>query len=116
MKTPTEILEKILLPINSDWKVEDVKVDEQLGEVEVMLRYALPHVEVASRQYGIYDHRKARRWRHLDLWQYKTYIVAQQPRYKDAAGFFHTVEIPWAEASERMSTLLKKNDSDLAGD
>jgi transposase len=108
MKTPSDILEKILLPLNSEWKVSEVNVSEEHGEVEVKLRYAQPYVEAGGRQYGLYDHRKPRRWRHMDLWQYKTYIVAELPRYKDELGFYHTVEVPWAEASERMSTLLKK--------
>jgi hypothetical protein len=50
MKTPSEIKKKILLPINSDWKVEDVKVDERLGEEEVLPSYALLHVEKGDRR------------------------------------------------------------------
>jgi transposase len=97
-----------LLPINSSWKISEVKVDEFSGEIDVALEYALPHIEVDKKRYNIYDHRPSRRWRHLDLWQYKTFISARLPRYKDEKGFYHTVEIPWAEPSEQMTVSLQK--------
>jgi hypothetical protein len=77
-------------------------------EIEVVLEYNLPYIEVNSTRYGIYDRRPSRRWRHLDLWQYKTFIRARLPRYKDEKGFYHTVEVPWAEPSEQMTVLLEK--------
>jgi len=108
MKKVEEILEKILLPIDSSWKIFDVKVDEEKEIVDVTLEYALPHIEVESRRYKIYDHRPIRRWRHLDLWQYKTFISARLPRYKDEKGFYHSIEVSWAEPSEQMTVLLEK--------
>jgi hypothetical protein len=108
MKETHEILNKILLPLNSSWTVSEVKVDEKKEEIDVVLTYNQSHIEVDGNCYGIYDHRPARRWRHLDLWQYKTYITADIPRYKDEKGFYHSVKIPWAEACERMTILLEK--------
>jgi hypothetical protein len=55
-------------------------------EIRVKLNYCKQGVEIDGVRYPIYDHRKEREWRHLDLWQYKTYIVARVPRYqKDGA-------------------------------
>jgi transposase len=108
MEQVNKILEKILLPLNSSWAISEVKVDELNSEIDVELHYISPYVEVCDKQYGIYDHRPVRRWRHLDLWQYKTFISARLPRYKDDKGFYHSVEVPWAETSERMSILLEK--------
>jgi transposase len=108
MKKVEEILEKILLPIDSSWKILDLKVNELTGEIEVELEYVKSHIELSGKSYGIYDHRPIRRWRHLDLWQYKTYISARLPRYKDEEGFYHTVEVSWAEPSEQMTALLEK--------
>jgi len=108
MKKVEEILEKILLPIDSLWKISDVIVDDEKETVEVVLEYALSHIEVGGRHYSIYDHRPIRKWRHLDLWQYKTYISARLPRYKDERGCYHSVEVSWAEPSEQMTVLLEK--------
>jgi hypothetical protein len=108
MKKVDEILEKILLPINSSWRILDVEVDEFSDEVNVVLEYALADIEVSGYHYSIYDHRPMRSWRHLDLWQYKTFISARLPRYKDEKGFYHTVEVPWADSNEQMTVLLQK--------
>jgi len=108
VKKVEEILEKILLPLDSSWNIVDVKVDESSDEVSVELAYCLPYIAVEGKRYGIYDHRPVRRWRHLDLWQYKTYISASLPRYKDEDGFYHSVSVPWAEAGEQMTILLEK--------
>ena len=70
-------------------------------EVYFSLSYALPYIEVNGRRYSIYDHRPSRNWRHLDLWQYKTYIPARLPRYKDDIGFYHTIEVPWQNQVNR---------------
>jgi hypothetical protein len=109
MKTDTEtVLEKILLPLNSQWEVLSVETDEQKEEIFVKLHYKCDFVEKDGLRYPIYDCRKERKWRHLDLWQYKTYIVAQLPRYKDDKGFFKTISVPWAEEYERLTNLLEK--------
>ena len=109
MENVENILTKILLPLNSYWKISDVQLHKPKDEVHVELKYDLPYIEVDGRRYGIYDHRPSRNWRHLDLWQFKTYINARLPRYKDDKGFYHTVDIPWAEPSDQMTVLLKKN-------
>jgi hypothetical protein len=108
MNHTEEILSTILLPINSSWKISAVQVDESTDEVTVDLEYDLSYIEANHQRYAIYDHRPSRRWRHLDLWQYKTFITARLPRYKDEKGFYHTIEVPWAEVSDQMTVLLKK--------
>jgi transposase len=103
-----KILEQILLPLNTDWEVSTVSTNERTEEIFVKLRYKFDYVENNGIRYPIYDHRKERKWRHLDLWQYKTYLQAQLPRYKDNSGNFKTVSVPWADAYERLSILLEK--------
>jgi len=108
MNRTEEILSKLLLPLNSSWQISDVRVNESSDEVYVDLKYSLSYIEADDQRYRIYDHRPLRQWRHLDLWQYKTFITASLPRYKDAQGFYHTVKVPWAEVSDQMTVLLKK--------
>jgi transposase len=103
-----DILGKLLLPLNSEWEVSEIETNKASEEILVRLRYKYDYVEENGVRYSIYDRRKERRWRHLDLWQYKTYLLAQLPRYKDKSGHFRSVFVPWADACERMSILLEK--------
>ena len=108
MNSTEDILSKILLPINSSWEITDVRLDEYSNEVSVDLKYILPYIETNNKRYGIYDHRPSRCWRHLDLWQYKTFITARFPRYKDEQGFYHSIDVPWSKVGDQMTVLLKK--------
>lgn len=107
MKTTDEILKEILLPNDDNWEIVSVVCNDELEEIRVKLNYCKQGVEVDGVRYPIYDHRKVREWRHLDLWQYNTYIVARVPRYQKD-GKIVSVEVPWAKADARLSWLLEK--------
>jgi hypothetical protein len=77
----SKTLEQALLPHNGDWGLTAVEFDSTHEEVRVHLEYLKETVEVAGREYAIYDYRRERSWRHLDLWQHKTWIVSRVPRY-----------------------------------
>ena len=102
-----EVLEKILLPIDSNWKVTGVETNELTEEIFVDVEYKSDQVVENGKVYKIYDYRKMRVWRHLDLWQYKTYLRARVPRINDESNI-RSIEIPWADKLERMTTLLEK--------
>jgi transposase len=108
MKDTEKILSKILLPVDSDWEVTGLEVDESQESIRVSVGYKPTTIEDSGLSCPIYDHRKERLWRHLDLWQYKTYIAARVPRYIDADGKVKSVSVPWAEVSERLTWLLEK--------
>lgn len=108
MKTSTEkILEKILLPLSEGWEIAEISVNENTSEIFVDLKYSFKTVQVNSSEYKIFDLREARTWRHLDLWQYKTYLRARMPRYKSESGV-STIAVPWADSLERITYLLEK--------
>jgi transposase len=103
-----EILEKILLPIQEGWKLERIELDEIKFEVKVYLNYSLKSYNKNDKTYSLYDSREERKWRHIDLWQYKTFIFCELPRFKDEDGKIKTIDVPWADPFERMSWLLEK--------
>lgn len=108
METTVErILEQILLPVSKDWEISKISVDEVKQEIYVDLVYTTRSVQVDSSEYMVFDFRESRIWRHLDLWQYKTYLRARMPRYKIDSEV-KTVSVPWADAIERMTYLLEK--------
>ena len=62
-----------------------------------------------------------RRWRHLDILQYISYIMAKIPRLchrhplgKGSDGKVKSVEIPWADSHERHSYLFEHAAIDLS--
>ena len=105
--TVEKILEKILLPVSQGWEISGVSVDESKEEIYVDLNYVEKSVFIDSVEFLIFDFRESRSWRHLDLWQYKTFLRARMPRYKTDSGI-KTIAVPWADAVERMTHLLEK--------
>ncbi|PCI08749.1 MAG: hypothetical protein COB73_06560 [Flavobacteriaceae bacterium] len=67
----------LLLNYGDDWKVDDVKVDFKLNEVDVFMSFIGEKGECPDTMElcSIYDHRVTRRWRHLDTMQFKTWTV-----------------------------------------
>lgn len=108
MKTE-DILKNLLLPNNKDWQIESVTYDDSTEEIYVKFVYIREDVVIKGKCHPIYDYREERNWRHLDLWQYKTFIDARIPRYWDK-GRIVSIEVPWALPSSRLSWLMKKND------
>jgi len=97
---------KILLDLDLNWEVESINFSHEQETVVVKLTYqSAPNYTGKG---SIYDYRKPRQWRHLDTLQYKTYIEARVPRIKDKKGQIRTLDIPWAEVSQRHSYLLEK--------
>ena len=98
----------LLLNFGEDWKVEDVKVDFKMDEVDIFVRYIGSKAECPESMElcSIYDHRESRRWRHLDTMQFKTFINCQIPRIKSSKGV-KTIKVPWANNYERHTYLFE---------
>lgn len=103
-----DVLEKILLPVSSGWVLDNVTVDEKEKAINVTVKYCSDTILINDGSFSIYDLRPEREWRHLDLWEYKTFIKARVPRYKTVLGEVKSLEVPWADAYERMTLLLEK--------
>ena len=100
-------LEKLLLPVRAGWEITNIEVDDKVCEVYVTLSYTDGDYKHGGTVYKIYDYRPLRKWRHLDLWQYKTYIEAQVPRIETDSGIV-SIEVPWADDFERVTGLFEK--------
>ena len=114
MKSTEEVLQSILLPDDPNWEVTAVVCDDHSEEIRVYLSYCGKCIEVDVVRYPIFNHRPEREWRHLDLWHYKTFLVARVPRYmKD--GKVVSAPVPWAKPNAQISWLLEKNDRHIKG-
>jgi len=98
-----------LLGIKPPWEVCDVDLHLEEGEVHIYLELD-PSVTltcpICGREAPRYDKRQ-RRWRHLDLFQYKTILIADLPRVECAHDGVHQIEIPWSEPKSRFTALFE---------
>lgn len=109
MENKAKFLEK-LLGITSDWEVIEVKVDDEVNEIDIFLEYRrkdgiCPFTKERSK---VYDLREMRRWRHLNIMQYKTYINCRVPRVINKEGKISSIEVPWSDYSSRYTDLFEE--------
>ena len=103
MQEFTEQFFDLILNLDSNWKVENVVGDYRLKEVEIKISFIGKKAECPNTfvMCGIYDHVPERKWRHLDLLDYKTYIVCSLPRIKNEEKKVVTMIPPWASKNTR---------------
>ncbi len=84
----------LLLELEDDWRVKKITTNHRSKEVSI-------HIEYIGKGVPIYDHLAKRKWRHLDIMDYKTYIVSKVPRVKNTKGKIKAISVPWASKHER---------------
>lgn len=97
-----------ILGIQPPWRVREVKLQLEAGEVQVFVA-ADPAAFVCptcSKQSPGYDHRE-RRWRHLDTCQYRTILIADLPRVQCEEHGVMQVAVPWSEPGSRFTALFE---------
>ncbi|MBQ9067648.1 MAG: ISL3 family transposase [Eggerthellaceae bacterium] len=99
------------LNLGPEWTVVDVEMrecDPEPDELHVYVERTPGHALKCPKcgaMHGAYDTRK-RTWRHLDIWQYKTYIHCEVPRLDCGDGKPVTAEVPWAAPDAKHFTAL----------
>lgn len=94
-----------LLRLQSPWYISRIDVDVNAEEAHVYITHhhgQLPCPTCGS-LCNVRDHGDERTWRHLDLWQAKTFLHAAMPRTDCTKHGVLTVNIPWAEPLSRFS-------------
>ena len=88
-----------ILGISPLWKVTDVELSVDSGEVKVFIEQRSGTVHQCPK-YGVecpgYERRQCS-WRHLDTCQLKAILVAEVPRISCPAHSVITVLVPWSE-------------------
>ena len=99
----------ILLNLDDNWTVDSVETGPDQAIV-IHVRFTAKQAKEPDTNKGakIYDLAPARRWRHLDTLQYKTYIQARLPRVKTTSGNIITTIPPWANKSDRHTHLFEQ--------
>jgi transposase len=106
-KAMEEFFEK-LLDFGSEWRIERIEFNSN-DEVDIYVKWDLSeHKKAHEDDFElIHDYRDYRRWRHLDILQYKTFIVAKIPRVKSKDGKIRSVSTPWASEGNRHTFLFE---------
>lgn len=109
----TELYET-LLGLTAPWEVASVAVtkpsgERPLGEVAVAVRWRakMPLVCPSCNQQGARYDSRARRWRHLNTMQWKTFITAEVPRVNCPSCGVKQVRVAWAEDGSRFTELFE---------
>jgi transposase len=102
-----DFIEK-LLNFGSNWKVVRVVVND-LNEIDIFLKFDLfDYKKEHNESYEfLHDYSDYRRWRHLDLMQYKTFINAKIPRIKHKDGKVKSIKTPWSESGKHHTYLFE---------
>lgn len=100
-----------ILGLSSPWQVASVELDT--GEQEIRVHVEHPrgakfHCPECQAELACHDHAEERRWRHLDSCQYKTILVARQPRVKCPEHGVKTAAVPWSEKNSRFTLLFER--------
>jgi len=109
MEQPQEFF-RFLLGLTEEWQIKEVRVTKETNEIDIVIEYVLskgvcPHTKELC---SIYDLRELRRWRHLNIMQYKTFINCRVPRVINKEGKISTIEVPWSDYSERYTYLFEE--------
>jgi len=95
-----------LLRLSLPWYISRIDIDVAKEEAHVYITHH--HEKMSCPTCGVKckvrDHGEGERvWRHLDLWQAKTFLHASMPRTDCDKHGVLTVPVPWAEPGSRFS-------------
>ena len=99
----------LLLDFGDEWVVTEIETDHKEKEVYIYLEYKSdvyedPHTLEPAR---LYDHSEMRQWRHLDIWDYKSYILCRVPRVKCKDGKVRQIALGWSSQHDRHTSHFK---------
>lgn len=98
-----------ILGIRSPWKVTDVELSVEAGEIKVIVEQranVAQHCPKCGAPCPGYDRRR-RSWRHLDTCQFKTILVADVPRIACPEHGVVTVGVPWSDPGSGFTALFE---------
>jgi transposase len=90
---------ELAMGIQEPWHITDLNVDVDNWQIDININFrsgaTFPCPECGQTDCGAHDTLE-RRWRHLNLFQYRVYLHARVPRIKCPDHGVHQVTLPWA--------------------
>lgn len=101
-----------LLGLTPAWRVSNVDADLAQGVVHVYVDHdpSLGRLRCSTcgQECAGYDRQEQRYWRHLDLFQYATYLVCSLPRVECPTDGVRPARAPWTEPNSRFTILFEQ--------
>lgn len=98
------------LGLREPWQVTEVKFSEEKGRLDIYLRHGKGvrfSCPGCQQSHGAYDSVR-RTWRHLNFFQYETYLYASVPRmHCTSCKRTRNVPIPWARPNSGFTLLFE---------
>lgn len=93
----------LISDFGDDWVITKVEADHKKKEAYIYLKYsnAKYYDPETEEEVALYDHSKERIWRHLDIWDYSTYIVSKVPRVSCRDGGVKQIKLGWSGSHNR---------------
>jgi transposase len=93
----------LILDFGDEWVVTKIESDHRLKHVYIYVEYKSDYYEdpVNMEPAKLYDHCSLREWRHLDIWDYKSYIRCRIPRVLCKDGKVRQIAIGWTDSHDR---------------
>lgn len=95
-----------ILGLKAPWIIDNIEVAEKDKSVHLYLthpnnsKFPCPKCKNSC---SIYDHNKARKWRHLDTCDHYTYLHASLPRVDCLDCGVHTISPDWSDGQSRFT-------------
>lgn len=111
------ILFQLALGLQDPWQVSKIEFSKEEGHLNIYLahrRGAKFQCPECGQLLGIHDTAE-RTWRHLNFFQYETYLYANLPRiHCDKCGVTRNVDVPWARHGSGFTLLFEAFVMELA--
>ena len=103
------------LGFSKHWSVTSLRLDTIEKKAHIYLEYLPTNYvdEETGEFFDIYDHRPMRKWQHLSVLQYSTYLHCRIPRIKDEQGKVKSIPVPWADCHDSFTYLFSDHIVDL---
>jgi len=102
--TQLQVFFEQLMGIIKPWYIKDINSEGMEVNIEIDFERG-SQFEYNGKMCPVHDTLE-RRWRHLNLFQYKAYITARVPRIKTEDGV-KTVKVPWAREGSGFTLLFE---------
>jgi len=100
----------IALGFEDPWKVVDIKFSKDRGRLDLKIDFqkgaTFPCPSCEEGGCAVHD-TKERTWRHLNFFQYETYLHARVPRVRCGKCGIRQVEVPWARSGSGFTLLFE---------
>lgn len=87
-----------ILNLGEGWEIKDILINSHFKEIDIFIEYtkAIWSCPTGKTECKIYDYRPTRRFRHLDIFEYKTFINGRIPRVINEKLEVNSIELSWA--------------------